>query len=253
MFSFYTISLGALFLSCAAATRTPIDRLDSFFGKSVEVEGFVTVASGTFASSFCFDSNCTSSDCGFAMQDTTGGGIWVAASCSSSYTEVQIDDRVTVKGVVNLQGGGVSGEAIMAIFPKKRSSVVVAIGGGFNVQPVLQKVHEVSGTGQLVQVVGTVVLAENEVNGADPPGCTTACYGYIIWLRGSTGSGSLIRVFLNTAPGTDFIPKNMNVAVGTRLKVVGMSGRYITPEIDPRFMEDVTVLSSSPNTHPEGA
>mmetsp|Transcript_15133 Transcript_15133/g.22324 ORF Transcript_15133/g.22324 Transcript_15133/m.22324 type:complete len:247 (+) Transcript_15133:8-748(+) len=241
MLSFFLVG-GALLLSCATANRIPIDRLDSFFGKNVEVEGFVTVASGTFASSYCYDSNCTMSDCGFAMQDTSGGGIWVAFSCSSSYAKVQIDNRVIVKGTVNLQGGGTSNETILAIFPVKKSSVMVVKGESFNVLPIHQKIHEVSGTGQLIQVVGTVIHRMNEVNGEDPPGCTTDCYGYVIWLAGSSGSGSFVRVFFNAAPGTDFNQINTNFTIGDRLKVIGMSGRYITPEIDPRFKADVTLL-----------
>mmetsp|Transcript_15132 Transcript_15132/g.22322 ORF Transcript_15132/g.22322 Transcript_15132/m.22322 type:complete len:247 (+) Transcript_15132:8-748(+) len=241
MLSFFLVG-GALLLSCATANRIPIDRLDSFFGKNVEVEGFVTVASGTFASSYCYDSNCTMSDCGFAMQDTSGGGIWVAFSCSSSYAKVQIDNRVIVKGTVNLQGGGTSNETILAIFPVKKSSVMVVKGESFNVLPIHQKIHEVSGTGQLIQVVGTVIQRVNEVSGGDPTGCITGCYGFFIWLAGSSRSGSFIRVFFNVAPGTDFNYMNTNFTIGDRLKVIGMSGRYLVPEIDPRFKADVTLL-----------
>lgn len=223
-----------------------ISQLPFKIERSVVVLGFVSVPSGAFQSSYCYDRDCKHADCGFAIQDLTGP-IWIAVSCSSinKYPSIQLNQKVMVTGTVHYQGNATAAQSILAVYPPPSSSAIKVLmkNNSIDIEPIHQSCREVNGTSQIVTVVGTVASGpRGDFSGLDPPQCKfsidSPCFGYKYWLQGQ--GGAMLRVYFHLPPGTDF--KNVNYAKGTKLRVTGFSGRYISPELNPRFSSDVRIL-----------
>jgi hypothetical protein len=198
--------LGLAPLSSQAATISIDAARHMPLGSTVTVEGSVTVASGTFASSF-FDE-------GFAVQDRTGG-IYVSTADNLG---IAFRQQARVTGKLADSGG------LLVIIPDHDSDVSV-IGHGRNVVPRFSFTGGIGeGTeGQIVLVVGRITRLEDD-----------APFGQKVFINDGSGE---IRVFLNVGTGT-----TAGLHVGQVIFVTGFSGQFEDYEIDPRFPSDIVRL-----------
>jgi hypothetical protein len=181
-------------------------------GTTVTVEGTVTVASGTFASSF-FDE-------GFAIQDLTGG-IYISTADNLGLHQ---RDRARVTGVVQNFSG------LLVLVPASDSGVV-AHGRGLPVLTTPVRTGQVgpANQGKIVTILGRVTAAVEP----DPP--------FGSKLSVDDGSGP-IRVFLNSSTNID----PTDFAAGDLVLVTGFSSAFETPELDPRAASDLLILAHHP-------
>jgi hypothetical protein len=186
-------------ISIDAARHMPL-------GSTVTVAGSVTVASGTFASSF-FDE-------GFAVQDHTGG-IYVSMADNLG---IAFRQQARVTGKLADSGG------LLVIIPDHDSDVSV-IGHGRNVLPRFSLTGGIGEAteGQIVVVVGRITRLEDD-----------GAFGQKVFVNDGSGE---IRVFLNVGTGT-----TAGMHVGQVLIVTGFSGQFEDYEIDPRFPSDIIRL-----------
>jgi len=177
-------------------------------GSTVTVEGTVTVASGTFASSF-FDE-------GFAIQDRTAG-IYVS---TANNLDLHLRERARVTGVLQDFSG------LLVIVPASDADVD-SHDHGRRVHPILVHTGDVgpANQGRLVTILGKVAEAVEP----DPP------FGSKLFV--DDGSGA-IRVFLNSSTNID----PTRFAEGDLVLVTGFSSAFETPELDPRANFDLVVL-----------
>jgi hypothetical protein len=175
-------------------------------GSVVTVEGSVTVPSGLLSSGGSLDQ-------GFAIQDPTGG-IYVSVATDLG---IGLSERVQVTGQLAEANG------FLLLVPASTSDVE-ALGPGRRVHPLWLRTGRVGDPNQglLVQVVGRIT----EPLLPDPP------FGTQIVV--DDGSGPL-RIFVNTSTGIDV----SGLAPGQLLSVIGLSDKFDTPEIDPRFQSDL--------------
>jgi hypothetical protein len=247
-------------VSIATARALPL-------GSAISVSGRVTTPPGFAASSYCFDAPCTSSDCGMAIQDTTGA-LWVEYSCSNSAGPIPfvLGDAVLVTGILVVQGNNGLGNGMLAVagalYPSgagagnttvdpNTAPTIAATTLGYTVAPTSVAANATGSNAELVQIEGVVVSSPppgqaGQVYGLDPAGCnwppltTSVCFGFKFWLRDTTGA---VRVYINTPPGTNFTLPLANVAPGNVLRIVGLSGAFITPEVDIRFVSDIVLVA----------
>ncbi|HEY0782684.1 MAG TPA: hypothetical protein VGE98_09535, partial [Thermoanaerobaculia bacterium] len=177
-------------------------------GSTVTVEGTVTVASGTFASSF-FDE-------GFAIQDRTGG-IYVS---TANNLNLHLREAARVTGVLQDSSG------LLVLVPASDSDVD-SRDHGRRVHSILVHTGNVgpANQGRIVTILGKVTEAIEP----DPP------FGSKLFV--DDGSGA-IRVFLNSSTNID----PTRFAEGDLVLVTGFSSAFETPELDPRGNFDLEVL-----------
>ena len=204
--------LTALFASAAPAVAAPPPHVVSIeharslaVGTTVTVEGTVTVASGTFASSF-FDE-------GFAIQDRTGG-IYISTADNLG---LELRQRARVTGVVQDFSG------LLVLVPASDSDVVSRPHGPRVFSTPVRTGHVgPANQGRIVTILGRVT----EPVEPDPPFGSKKYF--------PDGSGT-IRVFFNSS--TDIDPTGFTT--GELVLITGFSSAFETPELDPRSESDI--------------
>ncbi|WP_437693114.1 DNA-binding protein [Sorangium sp. So ce176] len=177
-------------------------------GSTATVEGFVTVAPGTF--------NSATGDQGFALQDATGG-IYVSLPDA---LDLELDVRVRVTGklgqtaqqtVLNADAAAVT--VLDAIGPVEPTLVTTAYVG-----------EEVEGL--LVNVRGAVTRPVED----DQP------YGFKVYIDDSSGE---TQVFVHIVDGRPVIDV-ASLAVDQAISVTGLAAQYeATYEVAPRHAGDL--------------
>lgn len=175
-------------------------------GAAVTIRGNVTVQSGAFTSS--------TSDQGFAVQDTTGG-IYVSMATNPG---LALGDQVEVTGALKESSG------LLTLAPAAASDVT-KLPGRAKVPPQRVSTGGVneSTEGRLVSVKGTVSRAVS----SDLP------YGYKFYVNDGSGE---IQVFVSASTSLDL----SRVTSGRAIKVTGFSGQFDTTyEVQPRIQSDL--------------
>jgi len=179
-------------------------------GSSATVEGFVTVAPGTF--------NSANSDQGFAVEDETGG-IYVSLPDALPFG---LDAKVHVTGKLGQtaqQTMLMTAAASVKVVDGKNAVKAKDLTTGGVAEPV---------EGQLVHVSGTVTKALEE----DPP------YGVKAYIN--DGSGEL-QIFIHLVGGKPVI-ETASLVVGKAIQVTGLAAQYETTyEVAPRKAEDLVI------------
>jgi uncharacterized protein YdeI (BOF family) len=180
-------------------------------GTVVTIDGFVTVASGTFSSS-TFDE-------GFAIQDSTGG-IYVSVPVNHSLSPRQ-QVRVT---------GTLADNVLPGLLVLTDVTAIKVQGRGPRVQAVAVATGDVSEAteGTIVKITGTIT--QPIVN--DLP------FGFIIFVNDGSGE---INVFVCASTGIDV----SGLSPGQTIEVTGFSGQYADHfEVDPRTQDDIRVVTN---------
>lgn len=181
-------------------------------GTEATVEGFVTVAPGTFASA-TFEQ-------GFAIQ-SGDVGIYVTTSTAA---EVVLGDEVQVTGKV-LEVSKLT--ALMS-----EVSAVEKLGGNQTIEPRIVATGSVNEDteGQLIKVSGTVT---KEVVHDSP-------YGFKVFIDDDSGE---IQLFIHLSDSQPIVDLSQ-VATGDKVEAVGMSFQYEdTYEVNPRGAEDFSEVA----------
>jgi len=175
-------------------------------GTEVIIEGTVTVASGTFRSSF--------SDYGFQVQDKTSG----------MYITIKTDPHLTVGQMVRLTGKLTetalkfqiveTDEKSVQVISVKSPPKPIALGTGQLTQGAI---------GKLIKISGTVSKAVDDI----------APYGFRFSIDDGTGE---IIAYVSTSTGIS--PKDMTL--GRRVELIGVAGEFNHRyQIYPRSSADV--------------
>lgn len=179
----------------------------------VTIEGTVTLASGSFRSSF--------SDFGFQVQDKTSG----------TYVSVKTDTGLVVGQKVRLTGKIAKTPLGFQMIETDEKSVRV-LQGTSRTKPLAIATGKVDDVvrGRLIKITGTVTKPVD----ADPP------YGYRVTIDDGTG---LLIAYVSTSSGVnqdDFV-------VGKRIQIVGIAGKFRQqPQIYPRSPSDVQTIPPPP-------
>jgi DNA/RNA endonuclease YhcR with UshA esterase domain len=177
-------------------------------GSTVTIEGFVSVAPGTFVSAM--------GDEGFAVQDASGG-IYVKVARKPDFG---LGSKVRVTGTLGEQNQ-------LRILTAEPASVEHHPGS----QPVAPKEVSTGGVnesveGSLVKVTGTLTQTFQD----DSP------YGYKLYLNDGSGE---VQVFVHVSAGFDKEALRALTA-GQRLTVTGLAAQYETTyEVAPRQPSDL--------------
>lgn len=212
-------SLRVLLLTCALSTACggspstalPItEARSSADGTQVTVEGYVTVAPGTFVSAM--------SNEGFALQDATGG-IYVKLAQKLDFG---VGTRVRVTGTVK-------DEARLRIL-ESEPSAVETLSGTQQTSPRTVTTGDIneSTEGLLVRASGNVTRVFED----DSP------YGYKLYFNDGSGE---VQIFVHVSAGFD--PAKLRaITAGQRLQVTGFAAQYkSTYELAPRQPSDLVV------------
>lgn len=179
-------------------------------GTVVTVDGFVTVASGTFSSS-TFDQ-------GFAIQDSSGG-IYVSVSVNHSLAPRQ-QVRVT---------GTLADTLLPGLLVITDVTAIKVMGRGPRVQPDPVATGDVGEAteGTIVRITGTIT--QPIVN--DLP------FGFIIVVNDGSGE---VNVFVCASADIDV----SGLSQGQTIEVTGFSGQFADHfEVDPRTQDDIRVVN----------
>lgn len=211
-------SLLALALLTACSAGRPIAIVDARaldVDAKATVEGYVTVAPGTFNSSI--------GDQGFAIQDASGG-IYVSVPDALDFG---LGERVRVSGRLAQVARLTTLIADTDDVDVRTGRMDVAAG-----TIVTGRIGEAN-EGQLVEVEGTVTRAVLD----DSP------YGFKVYV--DDGSGE-IQVFVHIVDGAPNADLSL-LEVGATIRVVGLSAQYeATYEVSPRVADDLQALQVGP-------
>jgi uncharacterized protein YdeI (BOF family) len=201
----------ALALSACGSGAEPIaDARGKGIGTEVTIEGFVSVAPGTFKSAM--------DDEGFALQDSSGG-IYVKMTQKESFG---LGAKVRVTGTLDEQNK-------LGILKAEPANVKV-LGGTQQVAPKTVSTGSVNESveGQLVQISGNVSQTFQD----DSP------YGYKLYINDGSGE---IQVFVHVSAGFDKASLQA-LPQGKRITVVGLAAQYETTyEVAPRQPSDLSI------------
>ncbi|WP_433936603.1 DNA-binding protein [Sorangium cellulosum] len=179
-------------------------------GSTATVEGFVTVAPGTF--------NSATEDQGFALQDATSG-IYVSLPDAP---DLELDVRVRVTGKL----GQVAQQTVL----QADADSVTVLGGVGPIEPTDVTTADVGEQveGLLVRVSGSVTRAVED----DQP------YGFKVYI--DDGSGET-QVFVHIVDGQPVID-TASLAVDQAISVTGLAAQYeATYEVAPRRAGDLVL------------
>lgn len=214
--------IARLLLICAPLTGCPAEDPDVMLDDAIDIadaralavdetatiEGYVTVAPGTFNSAI--------GDQGFAIQDETGG-IYVSVPDALDFG---LGEHVRVSGRL----------AQVAQFTTLIADTddVEVQTGSMDVEPRSVLTGEVgeANEGELIEVGGTITQMVMD----DSP------YGFKVYV--DDGSGE-IQVFVHIVDGVPVIDLSL-LTVGTMISAVGLSAQYeMTYEVTPRMTNDL--------------
>ena len=179
-------------------------------GTSATVEGFVTVAPGTF--------NSATSDQGFEIQDETGG-VYVGLSDLLTFP---LDQKVRVTGKL-------SQVAQQTVLATTKADVSEVAGMTMTMTPADTKTGDVNEQveGKLIRIAGKV----SQLVMDDSP------YGMKFYV--DDGSAE-VQVFVHLVAGKPVIDTSM-LALDQMVTVVGVGAQYeMTYEVTPRKADDLT-------------
>ncbi len=179
-------------------------------GSTATVEGFVTVAPGTF--------NSATGEQGFVIQDATGG-VYVGLS---QIMTLSLDQKVRVTGLMTQ----VAQQTVLATI---KADVTEIAGMTMPITPVDTKTGDVNETieGKLVRVTGSITKPVVD----DTP------YGMKLFI--DDGSAET-QVFVHLVGGTPVIDTS-TLTMGQMITVVGVGAQYETTyEVAPRKADDLT-------------
>lgn len=179
-------------------------------GTQVTVEGYVSVAAGTFESA--------TGELGFAIQDESGG-IYIR---TEETLDLPVDTQVRVTGTLGDMNALRVVDAVMAD--------IETLPGTQTVQPMTVATGDVNEDieGWLVQVSGTLTRDVED----DSP------YGLKVYI--DDGSGE-IQVFVHLIDSVGVIDTT-GLATGSSIQVVGLVAQYLeTYEVAPRHAADLVV------------
>jgi DNA/RNA endonuclease YhcR with UshA esterase domain len=186
-------------ISIARAKKLPL-------GAVVTIAGTVTLASGTFKSSFA--------DYGFQLQDNSSG----------TYVSIKTDLHLTVGQKVRLTGKIAKTPLGFQMIEADEQSVQVLAGAG-HTKPIdiaTGKVDDSVG-GRLIKITGTVTKPVD----ADAP------YGFRVTIDDGTG---VLIAYVSTSSGVD----QSDFVVGQPIQMIGIAGTFgQQPQIYPRSSGDV--------------
>ncbi|PRQ01276.1 hypothetical protein ENSA7_58810 [Enhygromyxa salina] len=180
-------------------------------GMTVTVEGYASVAPGTF--------NSATGELGFAIQDASGG-VYVK---TADVLDFPLDTTVQVTGVLGQMNQLRVIEAVAAD--------IVASDGGQPVAPMDAATGDIDEDleGLLVKISGTVTQDLED----DAP------YGLKLYV--DDGSGE-VQVFIHLVDGVGVI-ETAGLAIDDTVEVVGLVAQYETTyEIAPRHAADLVVM-----------
>jgi len=179
-------------------------------GATATVEGYVTVAPGTF--------NSANGDQGFVIQDATGG-VYVGIADLLMFP---LDQKVRVTGKL-------SQVVQQTVLATTKADVSEVMGMTMNVMPADTKTGDVNEQveGELIRVTGKVTQMVMD----DSP------YGMKFYV--DDGSAE-VQVFVHLVAGNPVIDTSM-LAIDQMVTVVGVGAQYETTyEVAPRKSEDLT-------------
>ena len=209
-----TASIIVLFLVSANLSRAQdtarlvsiADAEKMSLGTAVTIEGTVTVASGTFKSSF--------DDEGFQLEDRTGG----------MYITIKTDLHLIVGQKVRLSGKRTETALKFQIIETDESHVHT-VPGRVHLKPIKIKTGNIvdDTVGRLIKVIATVTKPVDEV---EP-------YGFRVSM--DDGSGEIIA-YVSTSTGIaaqNFVP-------GQKMELIGIAGKFNDHyQIYPRSLADI--------------
>ncbi len=179
-------------------------------GSTATVEGYITVAPGTF--------NSATGDQGFVIQDATGG-VYVGLADLLSFP---LDQKVRVTGKL-------SQVAQQTVLATTKADVWEVAGMTMTIMPADAKTGDVKEPveGELIRVAGKVTKAVVD----DSP------YGMKVFIDDGTGE---TQVFVHLVGGKPIIDTSM-LMIDQMITVVGVGAQYETTyEVTPRKAEDLT-------------
>jgi DNA/RNA endonuclease YhcR with UshA esterase domain len=178
-------------------------------GTAVTIEGTVTLASGTFRSSF--------SDYGFQVQDKSSG----------TYVSIKTDVHLAVGRKVRVSGKIAQTPLGFQMIETDERSVKVLAGTG-HTKPIVIATGKVDDTvrGRLIKITGTVTK----------PIDSDAPYGFRVTIDDGTG---LLLAYVSTSSGVTAD----RFVVGQVIQMVGIAGKFRQqPQIYPRSPGDVNAV-----------
>jgi DNA/RNA endonuclease YhcR with UshA esterase domain len=181
-------------------------------GTEVTIEGTVTVASGSFGSSF--------SDEGFQVQDRTGG----------MYIAIKTDLHLTVGQKVRLKGKLTETPLKFPIIESDQNEVHV-VPGTARPKPISLATGKVGepAIGRLIKISGTVTKPVDEV----------APYGFRFSVDDGTGE---IIAYVSTSTGIS----QKDLLVGQKVEMIGIGGKFNQRyQIYPRSPSDVKLIGKT--------
>jgi DNA/RNA endonuclease YhcR with UshA esterase domain len=176
-------------------------------GATATVEGYVTVAPGTFASA--------TSEQGFAIQDATGG-VYIKVAEKLTFG---LDARVRVTGTL--------GQMNQLRVIEAAAADVSMLAGSMTVAPATVATGSVNEDveGELIEVAGQVTRIEDD-----------APYGIKVYI--DDGSGE-VQVFVHLVEGVGVID-TAGLAEDDQIEVTGLAAQYETTyEVAPRKADDL--------------
>mgnify|MGYP000497005887 CR=1 FL=1 len=179
-------------------------------GATATVEGFVTVAPGTF--------NSATGDQGFVIQDATGG-VYVGLT---DLLTIPLDQKVRVTGTLTQ----VAQQTVLAAI---KADVTEIAGMTMTFMPVDTKTGDVNETieGTLVRLTGSITQ----------PVVDDSPYGMKVFM--DDGSAET-QVFVHLVGGMPVIDTS-KLMMGQMITVVGVGAQYETTyEVTPRKADDLT-------------
>jgi uncharacterized protein YdeI (BOF family) len=175
-------------------------------GTVVTIEGNVTVASGTFGSSFA--------DAGFQVQDKTGG----------TYVTIKTDPHLTVGQKVRLTGKLTETPLKFQLIETDENNIQVLAGKTLP-KPLTIATGKIGDrtTGRLIKIAGTVTKTVDEL----------VPYGFRFSI--DDGSGEII-VYVSSSTGIS----SKQIELGDKLRLIGVAGEFNHRyQIYPRSPSDV--------------
>ena len=218
---------------------------DAVAGTEMTVEGYISVAPGTFESS--------TGEVGFAIQDFSSGVyIQVSSALALDLSGFSLGDRVRVTGVVG------DLDQLITLTIDELADILPLIGGfiffpgALDTAQIDDTVNNPEGEANIVGLNGVIVVdpdgsGETVLRDEDP--ISGQLFGWKIWL--DDGSG-VAQTFWH--PTADMDPEALTfITAGTPMRINGFLNRHIDQyEVFPRGDFDVSIPIATARGLPDG-